>query len=82
MAEGRQEELTQRGALEKKELELRIEEMEEKEQVLQARIEALQADKDFTNERMAALQGARSLPLTPLTTPRSPAAHCTVVCHR
>lgn len=62
VAEGRQEELTQRGALEKKELELRIEEMEEKEQVLQARIEALQADNDFTNERLAALQGARSLP--------------------
>lgn len=58
VAEGRQEELTQRGALEKKELELRIEEMEEKEQVLQARIEALQADNDFTNERLAALQGA------------------------
>lgn len=31
--------------------------MEEKEQVLQARIEALQADNDFTNERLAALQG-------------------------
>lgn len=56
-AEGRQEELTQRGAKEKRELELRIEEMEEKEQVLQARIEALQADNDFTNERLAALQG-------------------------
>ncbi|XP_051932365.1 sarcolemma associated protein a isoform X8 [Hippocampus zosterae] len=55
-AEGRQEELTQRGASEKRELELRIEEMEEKEQVLQARIEALQADNDFTNERLAALQ--------------------------
>ncbi|XP_077948840.1 sarcolemma associated protein a isoform X8 [Gasterosteus aculeatus] len=55
-AEGRQEELTQRGALEKRELELRIEEMEEKEQVLQASIEALQADNDFTNERLAALQ--------------------------
>lgn len=60
MAEGRQEELTQRGAMEKKELELRIEEMEEKEQVLQARIEALQADNDFTNERLAALQGIYS----------------------
>lgn len=56
-AEGRQEELTQQGVMEKKELELRIEEMEEKEQVLQARIEALQADNDFTNERLAALQG-------------------------
>lgn len=56
-AEGRQEELTQRGAKEKRELEMRIEEMEEKEQVLQARIEALQADNDFTNERLAALQG-------------------------
>ncbi|XP_006783115.1 sarcolemma associated protein a isoform X5 [Neolamprologus brichardi] len=55
-AEGRQEELTQRGATEKREWELRIEEMEEKEQVLQARIEALQADNDFTNERLAALQ--------------------------
>lgn len=85
MAEGRQEELTQRGALEKKELELRIEEMEEKEQVLQARIEALQADNDFTNERLAALQGARSLATTIrfkiLTNPPSPASHCTVVCH-
>ncbi|XP_037345771.2 sarcolemma associated protein a isoform X4 [Pungitius pungitius] len=55
-AEGRQEELSQQGALEKRELELRIEEMEEKEQVLQASIEALQADNDFTNERLAALQ--------------------------
>lgn len=36
---------------------MKIEEMEEKEQVLQARIEALQADNDFTNERLAALQG-------------------------
>uniref|UniRef100_A0A665U191 Sarcolemmal membrane-associated protein n=2 Tax=Carangaria TaxID=1489904 RepID=A0A665U191_ECHNA len=55
-AEGRQEELTQRGATEKRELELRIEEMEEKEQVLQARIEALQADNDFSNERLAYLE--------------------------
>lgn len=82
MAEGRQEELTQRGALEKKELELRIEEMEEKEQVLQARIEALQADNDFTNERLAALQGARSRITTPsfefLTKPTQPSGslHC------
>ncbi|KAM4613435.1 sarcolemma associated protein a isoform 3-T3 [Polymixia lowei] len=56
VAEGLQEELTQRGASEKKELELKMEEMEEKEQVLQARIEALQADNDFTNERLTALQ--------------------------
>lgn len=56
-AEGRQEELTQRGETEKRDLEMKIEEMEEKEQVLQARIEALQADNDFTNERLAALQG-------------------------
>ncbi|XP_047202902.1 sarcolemma associated protein a isoform X4 [Girardinichthys multiradiatus] len=56
VAEGRQEELTLQGATEKRELEMRIEEMEEKEQVLQARIEALQADNDFTNERLAALQ--------------------------
>lgn len=69
VAEGRQEELTQRGALEKKELELRIEEMEEKEQVLQARIEALQADNDFTNERLAALQGERSPSCSPPTSP-------------
>ncbi|XP_008406599.1 sarcolemma associated protein a isoform X4 [Poecilia reticulata] len=55
-AEGRQEELTLQGATEKRELEMRIEEMEEKEQVLQARIEALQADNDFTNERLTALQ--------------------------
>ncbi|XP_032404560.1 sarcolemma associated protein a isoform X4 [Xiphophorus hellerii] len=55
-AEGRQEELTLQGVTEKRELEMRIEEMEEKEQVLQARIEALQADNDFTNERLAALQ--------------------------
>lgn len=34
--------------------------MEEKEQVLQARIEALQADNDFTNERLAALQGTHT----------------------
>lgn len=31
--------------------------MEEKEQELQAKIEALQADNDFTNERLTALQG-------------------------
>ncbi|XP_061077024.1 sarcolemma associated protein a isoform X8 [Conger conger] len=56
LAEGRQEELSQKGQSEKKELQLRIEEMEEKEQALQARIEALQADNDFTNERLTALQ--------------------------
>ncbi|XP_041945932.1 sarcolemma associated protein a isoform X1 [Alosa alosa] len=56
LAESRQEELTQKGQNEKKELQMRIEEMEEKEQALQARIEALQADNDFTNERLAALQ--------------------------
>uniref|UniRef100_A0A6Q2Y6F9 Sarcolemmal membrane-associated protein n=1 Tax=Esox lucius TaxID=8010 RepID=A0A6Q2Y6F9_ESOLU len=52
LAEGRQEELTQKGQIEKKELQLRIDEMEEKELALQARIEALQADNDFTNERL------------------------------
>ncbi|XP_051957379.1 sarcolemma associated protein a isoform X2 [Xyrauchen texanus] len=56
LAEGTHEELTQKGLNEKKELQLRIEEMEEKEQELQARIEALQADNDFTNERLTALQ--------------------------
>ncbi|TSM44168.1 Sarcolemmal membrane-associated protein [Bagarius yarrelli] len=56
LAEGKQEELTQKGQKETKELQLRIEEMEEKEQALQARIEALQADNDFTNERLTALQ--------------------------
>ncbi|KAM6981103.1 sarcolemma associated protein a isoform 1-T1 [Aplochiton taeniatus] len=56
LAEGRQEELTLKGQAEKKDLQLRIEEMEEKEQTLQARIEALQADNDFTNERLTALQ--------------------------
>ncbi|KAJ7994427.1 hypothetical protein DPEC_G00249160 [Dallia pectoralis] len=56
LAEGRQEELTQKGQIEKKELQLRIDEMEDKELVLQARIEALQADNDFTNERLTALQ--------------------------
>ncbi|XP_039529371.1 sarcolemma associated protein a isoform X3 [Pimephales promelas] len=56
LAEGKHEELTQKGLNEKKELQLRIEEMEEKEQSLQARIEALQADNDFTNERLTALQ--------------------------
>ncbi|XP_031644256.1 sarcolemmal membrane-associated protein isoform X2 [Oncorhynchus kisutch] len=56
LAEGRQEELTQRGQMEKKELQLCIDEMEEKEQALQARFEALQADNDFSNERLTALQ--------------------------
>lgn len=56
LAEGKHEELTQKGLNEKKELQLKIEEMEEKEQALQARIEALQADNDFTNERLTALQ--------------------------
>ncbi|XP_041130705.1 sarcolemmal membrane-associated protein-like isoform X3 [Polyodon spathula] len=55
-AEGRQEEIQQKSLSERKELQHRIEEMEEKEQALQARIEALQADNDFTNERLAALQ--------------------------
>ncbi|XP_078270721.1 sarcolemma associated protein a isoform X4 [Rhinoraja longicauda] len=55
-AEGRQEEIQQKGISEKKELQHRIGEMEEKEQALQARIEALQADNDFTNERLTALQ--------------------------
>uniref|UniRef100_A0A8K9X4G2 Sarcolemmal membrane-associated protein n=1 Tax=Oncorhynchus mykiss TaxID=8022 RepID=A0A8K9X4G2_ONCMY len=57
LAEGRQEELTQKGQMEKKELQLCIDEMEEKEQALQARFEALQADNDFSNERLTALQG-------------------------
>ncbi|XP_063796933.1 sarcolemmal membrane-associated protein isoform X2 [Pseudophryne corroboree] len=55
-AEGRQEEIQQKGLTEKKELQLKIDEMEEKEQELQAKIEALQADNDFTNERLSALQ--------------------------
>ncbi|XP_052425406.1 sarcolemmal membrane-associated protein isoform X7 [Carassius gibelio] len=61
LAEGKHEELTQKGLNEKKELQLKIEEMEEKEQSLQARIEALQADNDFTNERLTALQAVRQL---------------------
>ncbi|XP_017687903.1 PREDICTED: sarcolemmal membrane-associated protein isoform X20 [Lepidothrix coronata] len=56
-AEGRQEEIQQKGLAEKKELQLKIDEMEEREQELQAKIEALQADNDFTNERLTALQG-------------------------
>ncbi|KAM9326133.1 sarcolemmal membrane-associated protein isoform 2-T2 [Gastrophryne carolinensis] len=56
-AEGRQEEIQQKGLVEKKELQHKIEELEEKEQELQAKIEALQADNDFTNERLTALQG-------------------------
>ncbi|XP_055773796.1 sarcolemmal membrane-associated protein-like isoform X4 [Salvelinus fontinalis] len=56
LAEGRQEELTQRGQMEKKELQLCIDELEEREQTLQARFEALQADNDFSNERLTALQ--------------------------
>ncbi|XP_041046985.1 sarcolemma associated protein a isoform X23 [Carcharodon carcharias] len=55
-AEGKQEEIHQKALSEKKELQHRIDEMEEKEQLLQARIEALQADNDFTNERLTALQ--------------------------
>ncbi|XP_017687895.1 PREDICTED: sarcolemmal membrane-associated protein isoform X13 [Lepidothrix coronata] len=55
-AEGRQEEIQQKGLAEKKELQLKIDEMEEREQELQAKIEALQADNDFTNERLTALQ--------------------------
>ncbi|XP_071611988.1 sarcolemmal membrane-associated protein isoform X13 [Heliangelus exortis] len=56
VAEGRQEEIQQKGLAEKKELQHKIDEMEEREQELQAKIEALQADNDFTNERLAALQ--------------------------
>ncbi|KAM9272358.1 sarcolemmal membrane-associated protein isoform 14-T14 [Cariama cristata] len=57
VAEGRQEEIQQKGLAEKKELQRKIDEMEEREQELQAKIEALQADNDFTNERLTALQG-------------------------
>ncbi|XP_071295826.1 sarcolemmal membrane-associated protein isoform X23 [Agelaius tricolor] len=57
VAEGRQEEIQQKGLAEKKELQHKIDEMEEREQELQAKIEALQADNDFTNERLTALQG-------------------------
>nr|XP_020655575.1 sarcolemmal membrane-associated protein isoform X8 [Pogona vitticeps] len=56
VAEGKQEEIQQKGQAEKKELQHKIEEMEEREQELQAKIEALQADNDFTNERLTALQ--------------------------
>ncbi|XP_038596476.1 sarcolemmal membrane-associated protein isoform X23 [Tachyglossus aculeatus] len=56
LVEGRQEEMQQKGLAEKKELQHKIDEMEEKEQELQAKIEALQADNDFTNERLTALQ--------------------------
>ncbi|XP_048877997.1 sarcolemma associated protein a isoform X6 [Brienomyrus brachyistius] len=59
LAEGRQEELLLKGQTEKKELQLRISEMEEKEQALQARVEALQADNDFSNERLTALQAVK-----------------------
>ncbi|XP_026077539.1 sarcolemmal membrane-associated protein-like isoform X5 [Carassius auratus] len=61
LAEVKQEDLTQKGLNEKKELQLKIEELEDKEQALQARIEALQADNDFTNERLTALQAVRQL---------------------
>lgn len=56
VAEGKQEEIQQKGQAEKKELQHKIDEMEEKEQELQAKLEALQADNDFTNERLTALQ--------------------------
>ncbi|KAM9276962.1 sarcolemmal membrane-associated protein isoform 14-T14 [Morus bassanus] len=56
VAEGRQEEIQQKGLAEKKELQHKIDKMEEREQELQAKIEALQADNDFTNERLTALQ--------------------------
>ncbi|NWT91826.1 SLMAP protein, partial [Urocynchramus pylzowi] len=56
VAEGRQEEIQLKGLAEKKELQHKIDEMEEREQELQAKIEALQADNDFTNERLTALQ--------------------------
>uniref|UniRef100_A0A3B3QVV5 Sarcolemmal membrane-associated protein n=1 Tax=Paramormyrops kingsleyae TaxID=1676925 RepID=A0A3B3QVV5_9TELE len=59
LAEGRQEELLLKGQTEKEELQLRISEMEEKEQALQARVEALQADNDFSNERLTALQAVK-----------------------
>lgn len=62
IAEGKQEEIQQKGQAEKKELQHKIDEMEEKEQELQAKIEALQADNDFTNERLTALQGKLANP--------------------
>ncbi|XP_056324828.1 sarcolemma associated protein a [Danio aesculapii] len=51
LAEDKHEELTQKGLNEKKELQMRIEEMEEKEQALQARIEALQSDMEALREQ-------------------------------
>lgn len=66
VAEGKQEEIQQKGQAEKKELQHKIDEMEEKEQELQAKIEALQADNDFTNERLTALQGKLANPETDL----------------
>ncbi|XP_075618171.1 sarcolemmal membrane-associated protein isoform X23 [Balearica regulorum gibbericeps] len=60
VAEGRQEEIQQKGLAEKKELQHKIDEMEEREQELQAKIEALQADNDFTNERLTALQESQA----------------------
>ncbi|XP_043934716.1 sarcolemmal membrane-associated protein isoform X5 [Protopterus annectens] len=55
-AEAKHEEIQQKSLSEKKELQHKIDEMEEKEQELHAKIEALQADNDFTNERLTALQ--------------------------
>ncbi|XP_043375916.1 sarcolemmal membrane-associated protein isoform X20 [Dermochelys coriacea] len=57
VAEGRQEEIQQKGQAEKKELQHKINEMEERELELQAKIEALQANNDFANEQLTALQG-------------------------
>ncbi|XP_043375911.1 sarcolemmal membrane-associated protein isoform X10 [Dermochelys coriacea] len=56
VAEGRQEEIQQKGQAEKKELQHKINEMEERELELQAKIEALQANNDFANEQLTALQ--------------------------
>ncbi|XP_069499788.1 sarcolemmal membrane-associated protein isoform X4 [Ambystoma mexicanum] len=65
VAELRQEEIQQKGQTDKKELQHKLDEMEKKEQELQAKIEALQADNDFTNERLTALQGIQVDDLLP-----------------
>nr|XP_032827448.1 sarcolemmal membrane-associated protein-like isoform X4 [Petromyzon marinus] len=56
VSEERQEEVVARGGEERRELQAQLEELEQKESALQARVEALTADNDFTRQQLASVK--------------------------
>ncbi|CAN0099781.1 unnamed protein product [Lampetra fluviatilis] len=56
VSEERQEEAVARGGEERRELQAQLEELEQKESALQARVEALTADNDFTRQQLASVK--------------------------